>query len=277
MSSVRQGDETTWLVQTDSMAEVAELELAGGEAAAITRVGPGDNRKNEDAAAIVAAGPASALLAVADGFGGAPAGERASWLAASEVAGATLGCRSEDRTIRAAVLDGFEAANRKILELGIGAATTLAAVGIEDGAVRPFHSGDSTILIVGGRGKIKWRSVAHSPAGYAVASGWIAEREARRHDEAQMVSNYLGSPEMRIEVGPDLRLAPRDTVLLASDGLTDNLRLQAVAEIVVRAPSLAVALAELAERARTQMATAQGKPDDLTAIAFRRRSSARSK
>lgn len=270
-ANLKESGPRSWLLQAADTEEIASLLVANGEAVAITRAGPLSDGKNEDAAGVVADTRGRALLAVADGFGGAPAGERAARLALSELAGAATGDGAEDSPLRALILDGFESANREILDLGIGAATTLAAVAIENGVARPFHCGDSTILVIGGRGKIKWRTVAHSPAGYAVASGWVAEREAREHDEAQVVSNYLGSPEMRIEVGPELRLAPRDTVLLASDGLTDNLRLEAVTEIVVRASSLTVAVADLAHRARAHMDTEAGKPDDFTLVAFRRR------
>lgn len=258
-----------WLIGEEDLDQVAELSVAGGEAAGSTRVGPGEGRKNEDAAAIVPTGPRAALLAVADGFGGAPAGERASSLAAAALAEAVVAHRGEGKTQRAGILDGFEAANRAILDLGIGAATTLAAVSIEDEHARPFHSGDSAILVVGGRGKIKWQTISHSPAGYAVASGWVEEDEARDHEEAQVVSNYLGSPELRIEVGPDLRLAERDIVLVASDGLTDNLALEEIVDVLVRVTPLASAVEELTDRARRAMETELGKPDDCTVIAFR--------
>jgi len=259
-----------WLLEDDTHPATG-FDVAGGSAAGITRTGPEEGRKNEDIGAIVATAPSGALLAVADGFGGAPAGERAAGLAISAFIEAALASRDEVDNLRARVLDGFEAANRGILEMGIGAATTLAAVSIESGHARPFHSGDSAILVIGGRGKIKWQTVAHSPAGYAVASGWMPELEAREHAEAQVVSNYLGSPEMRIEVGPKLELAPRDVVLIASDGLTDNLAVEEVAEILVGTQSLTHAVDELANRARRAMATEAGKPDDCTIIAYRRR------
>lgn len=263
------GNGTRWLVGETDLDEVVEVVVAGGEAAGSTRVGPGDGRKNEDSAAIVATGPTSALLAVADGFGGAPSGERASSLAAAALAEAVLAARDGGKSQRAAILDGFEAANHAILDLGIGAATTLAAVSIEDGLARPFHSGDSAILVVGGRGKIKWETVAHSPAGYAVASGWVGEDEAREHEESQVVSNYLGSQQMGIEVGPKIHLSKRDIVLVASDGLADNLPIGEIVQVLLESPSLAVAVAELTARARAAMATEAGKPDDCTIIAYR--------
>ncbi|MGB3562060.1 MAG: protein phosphatase 2C domain-containing protein [Thermoanaerobaculia bacterium] len=263
--------EGSWLFAAADVTETVSLGASGGEVAVLTRVSPSSGGENEDGAVVVAVAPDRALLAVADGFGGGPAGERASQLAISEIAASAERARTDGTTLRAAILDGFESANRRILELGIGAATTLTAVGIEEGLLRPFHAGDSTILLVGGRGKVKWESVPHSPAGYALASGWVAESEARAHDEAQVVSNYLGSSEMRIEIGPELRLAPRDTVLLASDGLTDNLSLAEVSQTLTRGPSLAASVSALARLARRRMNLPTGKPDDLTLVAFRPR------
>ena len=49
-----------------------------------------------------------------------------------------------------------------------------------------------------------------------------------------MGSNLVGDEENGIEIGPHLRLAPYDTVILGSDGLFDNLP---IAEIVERARS----------------------------------------
>ena len=79
---------------------------------------------------------------------------------------------------------------------------------ISNGSVRPYHVGDSVILLVGQRGKIKLQTVSHSPVGYAVEAGVLDEVEAMHHQDRHVVSNFIGSPEMRIEVGAPLRLAP---------------------------------------------------------------------
>ena len=94
---------------------------------------------------------------------------------------------------------------------GVGAATTLTVVEIEGESVRPFHVGDSFMLITGQRGKVKSRTIPHSPTGYAVASGLLDEKEALHHDERHVISNVIGSAEMRIDVGSPIELAPKDT------------------------------------------------------------------
>jgi serine/threonine protein phosphatase PrpC len=185
--------------------------------------------------------------------------------------------------LRTAILDGIEAANRRVSELGLGAATTLSVVEIRDGRVRPYHVGDSRILVVGQRGRIKHQSIAHSPVGYAIEAGLIDERDAMHHKDRHLVSNTIGSPDMRIEVGPEIELARYDTLLIASDGLFDNLHID---EIVghIRFGAFPRAARGLLEQSLGRMqsspppgdsearagAHAPSKPDDLTFIVFRR-------
>ena len=77
---------------------------------------------------------------------------------------------------------------------------------------------------------------------------------------------------MRIEIGPVIEMAARDTLLLASDGLADNLH---VSEIVdnIRTGTLPKAARSMAEEALDRMENPQeghpSKPDDLTFIVFR--------
>ena len=87
-----------------------------------------------------------------------------------------------------------------------------------------------------------------------------------------MISNVLGSTEMRIDVGSPIDLAPRDTLVLASDGLSDNLLLSEIVELV-RAGPLPDAARDLATSATHRMEEPRegkpSKPDDLTFLVFR--------
>jgi serine/threonine protein phosphatase PrpC len=251
----------------------AELHaLAGGVAAVLVMRCPGKPTENEDAAAVLALRNKRGVLAVADGFGGTPAGDEASRRAVTALAVAIAGAM-EEGGLRAGILDGFERANQAVLEMGVGAATTLAVVEIEQGEVRPYHVGDSEILLIGQRGKVKYQTVAHSPVGYGVEAGLIEERAALNHADRHLVSNMVGAAEMRIDVGPRLVMAPRDTLLLASDGLFDNMHLSEIVEIV-RKGRLVDVMAVLADRCRQRMMRTDGKqpckPDDLTVIVYRR-------
>lgn len=228
---------------------------------------------NEDAAAVLPFDGSSGILAVADGVGGGRSGGEAARLALEAVAETIENAAQQGLSLRAAVLDGFEAANRRIQRLGTGAATTLAVVEVRGGRIRPYHTGDSTILVTGQRGRVKLQTVDHSPAGFLLEAGVLDETEAIHHEERHLLLNAVGSASMRIEVGTARKMAVRDTLLLASDGLADNLLREEIVD-VVRKGSLEDAARVLAIRARSRMrGSAEGqpsKPDDLTFILFRR-------
>jgi serine/threonine protein phosphatase PrpC len=143
---------------------------------------------------------------------------------------------------------------------------------IAGNTLRPYHVGDSAMLVVGQRGKVKLQTVSHSPVGYALESGLLEEKEALHHDERHLISNMVGSADMRIEVGSPIRLALRDTVLLATDGLLDNLTLQEIADGIRTGP-LAASAQNLARtclrRMREPEADHPSKPDDVTFLLFR--------
>jgi serine/threonine protein phosphatase PrpC len=247
--------------------------IASGVTATYTARCPDKDTPNEDAAALIPCSPTSGVLAVADGFGGQPAGEQAARVALESLIAAIERALAGGASLRAGILDGFERANDAVNDLGVGAATTLVALEIDDGRVRPYHVGDSMALVVGQRGKLKLQTVSHSPVGYAVEAGWLPEDEALHHKDLHLVSNMVGSAEMRIDVGPSLTLRERDTVLLASDGLCDNLPPPKVTELIRRGPLIQAAetlAAECDQRMRLPVGGQPSKPDDLTFVLFRR-------
>ena len=251
----------------------AELREVGcGQVAVFTAPGPGKTTPNEDGVALTELNTELAVLAVADGMGGLPAGERAAACALDALAAAVSDAHDGGRSLRDGILDGFEAANSAVREATPGGGATLAVVELAGRTMRGYHVGDSGILLVGQRGRLKHQTVAHSPVGYAVEAGVLDENEAMAHAERHVVSNALGWPDMKIDVGPVRRLARRDTLLLASDGLFDNLRVDDIIDAIRVGPLCRVADA-LATRTRAQMlslAAAQpGKPDDLAFVLFR--------
>jgi serine/threonine protein phosphatase PrpC len=255
------------------MSEAELHELAGGAAAVFSRRCPGKPTPNEDAAALLPFGRSAAALVVADGVGGERAGGQASSAALRAFKQSLRKAEREESLMRTAILDGFESANHAVRDLGVGGATTLAVAEINDGVVRSYHVGDSMILQVGQRGRIKHQTISHSPVGFALESGMIDEHEAMHHEERHLVSNVLGGPDMRIELGPPTRLAPRDTLLLASDGLFDNLDRDQIVAIIRKGP-IDRAARQLVDQATQRMLDPgegqPSKPDDLTFIAFRR-------
>lgn len=246
--------------------------LACGAAAWLCRPSPGAKHANEDAAAIVEH-EGGAVLIVADGFGGHPEGDKASAIAVESVAETVAGASVTDRSsLRVPILDGFERANQAVYDLRVGAATTLAVVEVSAIAARAYHAGDSDILITGQRGKLRFRSVSHGPVAAAVEAGLIEPTDAMFHEARHLVTNHIGLEELRIEIGPIVSLKQRDTVLVASDGVFDNLAPEEVVDCI-RAGGLDECAMWLAERTMKRMtdpaAGEPSKPDDTTFILYR--------
>ena len=259
------------LVAATSLEDVEALDVAGGQVAFTTVACPG-RETNEDALGIFPIGEARAVVAVADGVGGQPAGESASRQVLECVWDALLGADPEAASLRAPILDGIEAANRALLEAGAGSATTLALAELNGSELRTYPVGDAALLCVGQRGRIKLQTVSHSPVGYAVESGLLDPREALEHEERHLISNAVGATDMRIEVGTTLTMAPRDTLLLATDGVFDNAhRSELVA--LIRSGPLEPAASRLRSLCRRRMVAPEAdhpsKPDDLSLILFR--------
>ena len=190
------------------------VSFAGYHAAIFTHRRPESPTANEDGAALIPYDDQSGVAVVADGLGGSSAGERASAMALEELQRSIAQARETGEPLRSAILTGIENANDSIQKLGIGAMTTLAVAEIDQESIRTYHVGDSEILVLGGRGKVKLRTVSHSPVGYGVEAGFIDAAEAMHHEDRHIVNNVVGEAEMRIEIGSPIPLAPRDTMPL---------------------------------------------------------------
>jgi serine/threonine protein phosphatase PrpC len=252
-----------------------KVELGLGDFAVFTAASPLHPERNEDGAAIFALEDC-VVVAVADGVGGLPDGAGASSLALQSLGEALdeLTGEPDARQVRNALLDAFEAGHREIQGTGAGGATTLAVIEVRAGQVRTYHAGDSTILIVGRGGERRFQSVAHSPVGYALESGLIDEHDALAHPQRNVIFNCLGLPRMAVEIGSPIGLETGDTILLASDGLFDNLTLDEIASELRRA-TLGEVCDALCALARQRMVSDEegvpSKPDDLTFALFRAR------
>ncbi|MCA9726191.1 MAG: protein phosphatase 2C domain-containing protein [Candidatus Eisenbacteria bacterium] len=255
-----------------AMESVEVREFLAGTVAVFSTPSPGKTSPNEDVAALFAYEPAGGVLVICDGVGGSPLGRHASRVAVEEVRAHLEVAASGQQSLREAILNGIESANRSVLDLGQGAATTIAIAEIQADSVRPYHAGDSVVLVTGQRGRLRLQTIAHSPVGYAVESGMLDQDEAVHHEERHLVSNVVGAQEMRIEVGPGIDLRARDTVLVASDGLFDNFYVEEIVRLVRTGPLEQVAAA-LAHRCLERMRVAEGdrpgKPDDLSFILYR--------
>lgn len=258
------------LLQQD-LSQVIHDRVDAGSFSVFTHRSPGKETPNEDAAAVLLPTTSTAVLVVADGLGGERAGSDASRLAVNAIVD-SIANAEDPASLREVILDGIEKANSHVRDLGIGAATTLVVAEIQGNSLRTYHVGDSSILLCGKRGKNKYQSLPHSPTGYAVEAGMLDEADALKHEHHHLVSNVVGSEEMRIDIGPQLTLTRQDTLVLASDGLTDNLYVDEIIEIARLGP-VKDAAQTMARACRDRMAHKDpefpAKPDDLTFILFR--------
>ncbi len=260
----------TWTGQA-TVAPVV-VQTATAELAVFTQPAPDREGVSEDAVAVVAHGEDTVVVAVADGAGGHAHGAAASAIAVEALLEA---CGSDHvLPVRAAILNGIEAAHAAIRDQSGAGATTLAVIELCAGELRTYHVGDSGIVVCGQRGRLRLRSVFHSPTGYAVEAGLLDAGEALHHEERHVVSNLLGLEPMSVEIGSPITLARRDTAVVASDGLFDNLYAEEIIEHVRRGP-LAAACSALAGAALARMHDATrgtpSKPDDLSIVLLRRR------
>ena len=257
-----------FLERDDPTPELVESPL--GEIVVYSARAPGKSL-NEDGAGLIWR-DTEGVLAVADGMGGMASADQASRAALESLAERVSESDDPNAPLRHAVLEGFERANAAVLALGVGAGTTLTALVLRDGSGQSMHAGDSIMLHVGQRGRVKALTMSHSPTGYAIEAGWLDEDDAMHHAERHIIANFVGFEAMRIELGAAVPIAPRDTLLVASDGLADNLRLEEIIEIVRKGPLLEAGR-RLAELGRTRMESPQPdapcKPDDLTFVLFR--------
>nr|MBC8327616.1 protein phosphatase 2C domain-containing protein [Planctomycetota bacterium] len=244
---------------------------AGAGGGATTGGAPTRGTDTGAACRTLAGGAGAGRRAGPDGWGAPPQGEVAAAAALTTLRESLLQPPGEPTGWSTRVYSAFEAASAAVSALG-GPCTTLSVVLLEDGAARPFHAGDSPILVFGQRGRRKLEVVAHSPTAYAVEAGFLVEEEAMLHEDRHVVLNALGAEGARIDIGAPVRLNPRDTVVVASDGLSDNLYSEEIVGLLRAGPvgaGLASAAALCAERMAQEGGDRLGHADDLTVLAFR--------
>jgi protein phosphatase len=207
----------------------------------------------------------SPLFAVADGMGGAQAGEVASRMAAEAFEPAERGDSAAEAFLRTIAQD----ANRQIHSLaqhdatrsGMGTTLTSALVDGEDVAIA--HVGDSRAYRLRD-GELKLLTSDHSLVEELRRQGRLTDAQAEDHPQRSIITRALG-PEPEVEVDTMTYSArPGDVYLICSDGLTTMVKEDRVREILLEAPSLDAATEQLVGEANDA-----GGRDNITVIAFR--------
>lgn len=264
---------------TSSHSEGAEVETRtwGGFELAWFAARDPQKERSEDAAAAVLTSDGRLGVCVLDGMGGMIDGEAAARIGAQEV---TSSLERDPGCLRSCLVDAYERAGAKILAEHPGAAATAVAAWLSGEQCQTVHAGDAEGLHFSPDGGLLHRTLSHSPVSYAQACGVLTEAEAMAHPERHLVGSGLGVDAMTMRIGPRSTFHTGDTLLLASDGLTDNVFTTEIAEALAR-PSLNDAIEHLAALANQRMANPVpgpdgyliGKPDDLTILAVRPRAS----
>jgi len=205
------------------------------------------------------------FFAVADGMGGAKAGEVASAIAAEAFEGAGRSGEAPEAQLTGIARE----ANRRIYELAAtdeshrGMGTTLTAAMVHGEEVSLGHVGDSRAYRLRD-GTLEQLTRDHSLVGELERSGQISSEAAEHHPQRSIITRALG-PEPDVDVDT-YTIAGRDgdVFLLCSDGLTSMISDDELAAIVRGAPSLDRA-AETLVRAANQ----SGGKDNITVILFR--------
>jgi protein phosphatase len=218
-------------------------------------------RGNEDA--FYARAP---LFAVADGMGGAQAGEVASHLAVEVLEqGLPVGDGSVEERLRARVREAnariMESAQADDARAGMGTTLTVAYVGEDDLTVA--HVGDSRLYRLRD-GTFERLTDDHSLVEELVRQGKLTPEEADEHPQRSIITRALGAEEGVEADSTTWAGRDSDVYLICSDGLTSMIPEAHVAQILAEAPSLAGAGRMLIDAANDA-----GGRDNITVVLFR--------
>lgn len=206
------------------------------------------------------------IFVVADGMGGAQAGEVAS-KAAADAFDRDLPEAPPEQVLR----ETIEAANRRIHDharsdpslAGMGTTITAAIVDAAGEEVAIGHVGDSRAYRLRG-GRLEQLTRDHSLVEELRRKGQLTEAQAEDHPQRSIITRALG-PEPNVQV--DVQTVPAqagDVFLLCSDGLTTMLPDERIAHLLGGAGSMTAAV-----RALVDEANEAGGRDNITALAFR--------
>ena len=218
-------------------------------------------RRNEDNYVV-----APPLFAVADGMGGAQAGEVASRLAASALeAGDSDGLEGTTR------IDSLiQEANRRIYDrastdpTASGMGTTMTVAVVEGMTVAIGHVGDSRAYLVRGA-QMEQLTEDHSLVNELLKTGKLSEEEAQVHPQRSVITRAVGTdPDVDVD-GFTIEAEDGDVFLICSDGLSDMVSDEEILELLHQNRDDL----DKAVKALVAAANRGGGEDNITAVAFR--------
>jgi len=216
-------------------------------------------RRNEDA--YVCEPP---LFAIADGMGGAQAGEVASRLAAAALKESRADAGGEHR-----IYDLIQEANRRVYARSStdpktsGMGTTITVALVENGNVAFGHVGDSRAYLIRD-GHMEQVTEDHSLVNELMKSGKLSREEAETHPQRSVITRALGTdPDVDVD-SFSVEAKAGDLFLICSDGLTSMVGDEEILDVVEpRRDNLDAAAKELVAAANRS-----GGEDNITVVFF---------
>jgi serine/threonine protein phosphatase PrpC len=205
------------------------------------------------------------LFAIADGMGGAQAGELASSLAAGAVRGGEGAAGGGEDY----VVELIQEANRRVYQRSSqdaavsGMGTTMTVALVEEGAVFFGHVGDSRAYLIRD-GKLEQLTEDHSLVAELVRSGKLSPEEAETHPQRSVITRALGTdPDVDVDTF-SIPTQPGDLFMLCSDGLTSMVEDDVILSTVEKHRDNL----QTAAKALIRAANKGGGEDNITVVFF---------
>ena len=211
------------------------------------------------------------VFAVADGLGGHQGGEVASAAAVEPLARLDGRRFTDPHEAAEGLANAIREANEAILDraagdpalYGMGTTVTAAAVA-GDSSIQLAHVGDSRAYLVR-EGTLDQLTTDHTVVGELVRRGRLTPEQAAIHPERSILTRAVGlDPRVPVDLPDPLELQPGDQLLLCSDGLTEAVDDNRIAELLSTAPDGQAACQSLIDAANDA-----GGPDNITVVLIR--------
>jgi PPM family protein phosphatase len=208
------------------------------------------------------------LTVVADGMGGHSSGEVASQMAIELIS--YFYYADEINSAPEALRNAIQLANGEIYQTAVsdekyyGMGTTLVALVLLENVGYSAHVGDSRLYRLREQ-HLELLTLDHSQVMEMVKEGIISLEEARHHDDKNVILRAVGTQQtVDVEVSEAFPVLPKDEFLLCSDGLSDMVEDEVIAEVWANANSIHEASENLVEKAKEY-----GGHDNVTAAVVR--------
>jgi len=210
--------------------------------------------------------PGFGIFAVADGVGGAQAGEVASQMAI-EILNEAFANMSENADPEAVMRAAITKANEAIFEMSSQfqqlskMATTIVALHLKGDVATIGHVGDSRLYRLAPDGRILQETLDHSIVAEEVRAGRMTEEQAANHPSRNVISRALGAePSVEIDL-KTMMIEPGTSFLLCTDGITRHIKDDEMLSVLRSDGQATSACARLKD-----LCYERGAEDNLTAV-----------